>query len=233
MGESTRTGQTTIPRDGPLVGVSRPVVGASQQQCACVVLDVSSSMSGAKITEANAAVAALVTELADPKNRGAFSITTVIYAEQAKVHLALKRVAEVRPEELAAKVGEMGAWTNITAGLTTGLEVIEKSLAEKGTWARPVVVLLTDGQHNRGPAPENIAGTIKGKADLLAVAFGADADLAMLERLATSPQHALRCGNGAELRKFFQMVGRTMSQAARTGGQSVAALLGKGGVLRG
>ncbi len=234
-----RTGssaQPTVARDGPLVrSVSRPVgVRAAQSQIAIPVFDTSSSMAGSKIDEANAAGTALAVELADPKNRDAFWIGEVVYANEARVHLAPKRATEVRPEELAVKTGIVGSWTNITAGLTTALGLVEQSLQSPGNWARPVVVLLTDGQHNTGPSPETVAATLKTKADLLAVAFGADADLAMLERLATSPQHALRCVSAAELRKFFQAVGRTMSQAARTGsGQSVAALLGQGGVLRG
>lgn len=234
MKEDKRSVQATVPREGaPARGVSRPMVRAAQQQCAVCVLDTSSSMAGAKIEEVNAALVALVDELADPKNRGAFFIEVVKYANDASVHLARTAAADARREDYTIPSNAVGGFTSISAGLSVASDLVDGSLRAEGEWMRPVVLLLTDGQHNRGADPLSVATPLKKKADILAVAFGADADLARLSALATSPQHALRCASGADLRKFFATVGRTMSQAARGGGQSVAALLGGNSVLRG
>jgi len=77
---------------------------------------------------------------------------------------------------------------------------------------RSVVILFTDGQHNTGPGPRAVAREVREKADLVTVAFGGDADEALLKELATSPQHFYRCKNGRELRAFLAAVGATMSQ---------------------
>jgi uncharacterized protein YegL len=222
----------TVAREGPLVrSVSMPLVGASVSQGALLLIDTSGSMAGAKIGEAIAAARACIDELGDAKNRGAFHVSVGVFGETAKEHLALKPASQVQPEELAAEVGDVGGMTNITAGLALALSIVERP--RPGTWAKTVVVLLTDGGHNHGPtAPHATAATLKAKADLICVAFGGDADLKLLERLANTPQHAFKCGNGADLRKFFANVGRTISQAARSG-QNAAALLASGGVLRG
>ena len=53
---------------------------------------------------------------------------------------------------------------------------------------RPIVVLCTDGDHNEGPPPEAVATALRTKADLIAVGFGEDADMALLRRIATSPE---------------------------------------------
>mgnify|MGYP000993839857 CR=1 FL=1 len=230
MGDERR-GQKTVARGTPLVpGVSRPVVGASQRQLAILVLDTSGSMEGAKIAEAIAACGACVSELADAKNRGAFEVCVISYAETAKEYLAPKAATQVRPEDFAVKTGEVGAWTNISAGLSLALDVVERP--RSGNWARPVVLLLSDGVNTRGPKPEGMAAALKVKAELISVAFGSDADVALLERLSNSPQHVLKAANGADLRRHFAVVGRSMSMAARTG-QNAATILGEGGVLRG
>ena len=96
---------------------------------------------------------------------------------------------------------------------------------------KSIALLLSDGCSNCGGDPEGVATALKTKADVIAIAFGADADLPRLERLATTPAHALRCANGGELRRFFATVGATMSRSLQGGGDA-AALLGNG-VLRG
>ncbi|MDP3219006.1 MAG: vWA domain-containing protein [Deltaproteobacteria bacterium] len=223
------TGQNTVQREGPLVrGVTRPKVTAQRSQFGALVMDVSSSMAGSKIVEANAALAELVATLAMPKNRRAFHLAVVTYATGAKVHLAQKVADDIRPENLALTAD--GDATNIHAGLAEALACVEKAPSD-GDWQRPIVVLMTDGRYNQGPAPDGIATTLKAKADLIAVGFGADADIPLLERLANTPKHAVRCTSGDALRAYFLSVATTMSRAAQTG-QNAAALLRGGGVIR-
>lgn len=231
-----KKGQKTVPRDGAIVGptprggVSRPVVGSSTFQLAGIVLDTSGSMAGSPIAEVIAATTACVMELADPKNRDAFHVSVVVYGDTAKEHLAPKVAGQVRPDELVVQVGMVGGSTNITAGLSTMLPIVEE--VRPGNWARPIVILMTDGHNTETPPPDAAATLLKAKADLICVAFGANADFALLQRLANTPQHAIRAATGTDLRRFFQAVGRTMSTAARTG-QNAASLLGAGGVVRG
>lgn len=233
---SKTNAQKTVMRDAPLVrGVSRPNVGAARQQLAIAVMDVSGSMDGAKSDEALIALAALLGALADPKNRGAFSVAIIAYGSTAATRIPVTKAADARPEEFmhnAAATPISPLSTNIAAGLAEALKVVEQGPSGP-EWLRPIVVLMTDGLHSvNGADPEAAASELKKRADLVCGAFGADADFARLERLANTPDHAVRCTDGAALRKFFAAIGTTMSAAARTG-QNAAALLGQSKVLRG
>lgn len=221
----------TVMRAGPTRGVSRPMVGPSMLQAAHLILDVSPSMDAPKLGELNAATAALLAELGAPANRRAFWVSAVVFASSAKVHLPPRCAADVRPEEIAVAGGGVGSGTNINAGLRAALAEAEKPTLP-GTWARPISVLMSDGQDNPGCNALPAAIALKAKMDLICVGFGAGADMDLLARLATSPGHAVRCANGAELRRWFQAVGATMSRAALTGAMNATALL-QGSMVRG
>lgn len=229
MDVSKKNSQATIASEGPLVpGVSMPKVTASRRQVCVLALDGSYSMAGTKIVEVNAAAHALVAILGEKKNRDAFDVVIVRYADDASVQLAQKPASQVRPEEIDLAVGGS---TNITAGLTTAHAEIRKAPAGP-EWGRPIVLVMTDGQHNVGAPPQQAATALKQIADVIAVAFGADADLKTLESVANSPKHVVTCTDGASLRRWFATVASTMSVASRTG-QNAAALLSAGGVVRG
>ena len=67
-----------------------------------------------------------------------------------------------------------------------------------------------------GKRPDAIATSLKANADLICIAFGNRADEDDLRQWA-SPNLFTRCTSGAELRKFFAVVGATM-QATRARG---------------
>lgn len=236
-GENRKDAAKTVAREGALVkSVSMPNFGPRQHQLCIPIIDCSGSMMGGPIAEANAATIALVAELANPKNKGAFFVDLIAYASQAREMVSVKRATDVQPQELAVTVGPLGESTNITEGLALALAVVERP-APVSNWARPIVVLMSDGQDTHPPGPESIAARLKAKADIICVGFGAWADHAMLQRLATSPQHAFAAANGADLRRLFITVGKTMSVSIQggggaAGGSGAAALLG-GGVVRG
>ncbi len=230
MDVSKKNSQATIASEGPLVrGVSMPKVSAARRQLCVLVLDSSSSMAGTKIVELNAAAHALIATLGEKKNRDAFDVVIIQYADRAGMKLTQKPTSQVRPEEVDLTAG---GYTNITAGLEMAYAEIQKAPAGP-EWNRTMVLLMSDGQHNVGTPPLHAATELKKVADVIAVAFGADADMTALQQLANSPQHVITCTDGAALRKWFVAVASTMSVAARTG-QSAAALLGSGsGVVRG
>lgn len=230
-----KPGQKTVPREGPLVGsLSRPAGvsmprGIKRRQLAILIIDTSGSMSGGKIDEANAAAVGLKQKLAEPETNGAFAIAEVTYAETARVLVKAKLASAVDDFELTATV--VNEFTNITAGLEEAMKLIELPPIGPGNWLRPIFVLLTDGGHNRGKEPYETAMALKSRADLLGIGFGADADMPALRRLATSPQHAFHCKDGADLRRFFAQIGATLSRSIQSN-QDAVALLG-GGVRRG
>lgn len=236
MGNEEKKGQKTVLRETPLVrgSVTRPPIRAANSQLAIVVLDVSPSMTGPKLDKAIEATKALRDVLAEPQNKDAFWLAEVIYADKADVRLKPTRATAVRSEDLVVKPNTLGGGTNITAGLASVLEIIEQAARNRNDWLRPVVVGLTDGQHNGKVAPDAVADEVKAVADLVGVAFGADADLALLRRLASKPELAFPCAGGADLRRFFQNVGASLSKSRATG-QSIASILGAppGSVMKG
>lgn len=227
----TNQGQRTVAREGALTqGVTRPRVGADRCQLAVAVCDLSSSMGGAKIDALRAALTALVRELGDPRSRDAFSVAVVAYGDRAAVHMAARKAAAVDPSDLVMQAGALGSQTNIRDGLAEALTLLRNAGPDHGA-QRPIVLLMTDGQHNVGEGPEAVAAELKTRADLVCVGFG-DADMALLERLANTPAHAVRADSATDLRRYFVTVATTMAAAGRTG-QTAAALLGQSQVLRG
>jgi hypothetical protein len=89
---------------------------------------------------------------------------------------------------------------------------------------RPVVLCYSDGGHNTGAHPRAVADQIKQIADLVTIAFGSDADEALLTELASSSQHFYRCNNGKELRCFLAAVGATISGTLSAGVNATNAL---------
>ena len=88
----------------------------------------------------------------------------------------------------------------------------------------PVTILFTDGCHNSGPEPHEVADRLKLIADLVTVAFGSDADETLLRALASTPQHFYRCSSGKELRKLLAKVGATMTATMAAGANATRAL---------
>ena len=233
MGDG-KSGQKTVAREGSLIPGASPPQGVSmprglrRRQLAVIVMDTSESMQDGKIDAANAAAIDLNQQLKKPENKGVFVTAYLAYAETAQVVIVPRHSAQVNDHEFTAAV--VKERTNITAGLKKALEILERPAIEQANWLRPVVVLLTDGDHNEGPKPDAVAATLKTKADLIAVGFGANANMTLLRALATSPKHASHAKDGADLRRLFTDVGATMSRSIQSG-QNATALLG--GIAKG
>jgi len=205
-------------------GVVRPMsLGRGARQLAVAVLDVSGSMHGQKIADATAALAALREELAAPANRDGFDLGVVAYADSAATTVPVRRASQTAPADLVVRT-ILGGSTNFAAALCECRVVVDRALAAESRQLRPVVMFLTDGRWNTGPDPVPLAADLRVIADIVCIAFGADADLQALESLATSPQHVARCRNGPELLAYFAQVGRSMSESRASGTQTSIAL---------
>jgi len=215
--------QTTIVR-----GVQRPEwICSDKKQNTVLVRDKSGSMFGEKADDASAASLDLVAELASPSNKDGFNVAVVDFAHRSKVVHSLEKATALNGNVKPLKVGFFGGSTNITAGLEDALSILETA-AEKGekgiVYLRPVVILFSDGCHNEGPEPYAVANELKDRADLVACAFGNDADEELLRSLASTPQHFYRCSTGRELRAFLASVGATMTTTMAAGMNATQAL---------
>lgn len=193
-------------------GLVRPV-SLRREQLAILLRDSSSSMGGDKAREADAASRALVSELASPANRGAFTIAVVDFSSSAAI------VCPPEPaDRLATHIPPLSASgsTNVTAALGEADRIVRSAPKELGT-TRPVVLLFSDGRPNCGGDARTVASSLKSVADVVTVAFGSDADEDFLREIATSPSHSYRCRDGRDLRKFFAAIGATLSQSIASG----------------
>lgn len=185
-----------------------------------LLCDASGSMKGAKAEDASRARRELVDELAQPGNRDGFQVAVVEFNREARI------VNELTPAtSLTQMMGPIatGGGTNITAALELTLP-LASSVPDDGSFLRPVAVLFSDGGHNNGPAPDDVALELKTFCDLVTVAFGTGADEALLKRIASSPQHFHRCRDGAELRAFMAHVGQTIVRSTVAGQNAGPAL---------
>ncbi|OQC41332.1 MAG: von Willebrand factor type A domain protein [Deltaproteobacteria bacterium ADurb.Bin058] len=210
--------QTVTDRGTINWGLQRPLwVSSKAKQNVVLVRDASGSMYGAKADDASAASADLISELAKPCNKDAFSVALVDFAEET-VSSNLEKATALNGKVVPFTVGTLGSCTNITAGLDAALTILQLAPTEEGVVSlRPVVIAFTDGQHNVGPQPQAVATRIKALADLVTVAFGEDADEVLMKSLATSPQHFYRCQSGIELRAFLAAVGATITGTLAAG----------------
>ena len=211
---------STIPqRNNSILGeVRRPTCICSiSKQIALIVRDSSISMTGPKAQEASTGCNELVSELALPENKDGFYVGIVDFSQDA--HIANPITAA---KYLAGMMNpiSVSSSTNITAGLQQAINLLQSPVPEQDvncSFLRPVVILFSDGQHNCGNPPEVVASQLKDIADLVTVAFGSDADEALLCRLATSPEHFYRCRDGRELRQFLAAVGKTLKDTRKAG----------------
>lgn len=112
----------------------------------------------------------------------------------------------------------MGGATDIAVGLQEANRMKEAYLnlyQQQGGQYEPFVtiVLMSDMLHNEGPAnaPLKVAAEIKRTVEirgrpqvlLAAAAFGDDADLNLMQQIASGPEYAIKTTNPIELRKFF------------------------------
>ncbi|MBU2488507.1 MAG: VWA domain-containing protein [Proteobacteria bacterium] len=109
-----------------------------------VVLDVSGSMSGDKITDAKAAVLALVRGLTD---RDRFAL--VAYSDRAWVQSPMNLATPLGRERMEMDLADLnaGGSTNLSEGLETGMGLLTGNGRVRNLGK---LVLVSDGQANRG-----------------------------------------------------------------------------------
>ena len=191
--------------------------------------DASPSMTGQKAADASAAGIALVEELAQPLNKDGFFVGIVDFAISAKVIHPLEKATLLAKYLQPLTVDKSEEGTNITAALESALSLLGKlpklpKDQNNCQFLRPVAIVFTDGWHNTGTHPRDLAVQLKEKSDLVTVAFGDDADDALLQELATTPQHFYRCSDGRQLRSFLAAVGTTITTTMAAGISATSAL---------
>lgn len=206
-------------------GVRRPDwICSKTKQKVVVERDRSESMTGAKAQDAQAACESMVGELALPENKDGFLVGIVDFNHNVEV------IHEFTPaKELVGNIKPLSpsGTTNITQALETALGMLQKPETGEGfRFMRPVALLFSDGCHNTGKPPHEAAVQLKAVADVVAVAFGSDADENLLRSIASTPQHFYRVKDGRELRHFMATVGATLTATLAQKRNATQALTG-------
>jgi Ca-activated chloride channel family protein len=182
----------------------------SRPAALAVVLDVSGSMSGAKLEQARGALLELVNRMRDFDQ-----IALVTYSDAARVVQPLARVGEVRNRlRMVIPTIQIEGGTNIPSGLELGVSSL--ALAPADMVRR--VVLLSDGQDGSGRPLEQITGEVRARANqgitLSSLGIGADYDERFMSQVADAGRgnyEFLR--DGSQLRTFLA---RELQQATST-----------------
>jgi len=184
-------------------------------------------MSGQKAKDASQACFQLARELANHANKDGFWGAVIDFAGSARIKHDLVSAVDLAQNLRPISTSLFSGGTNITAGLELANQLCKKT-PDNGQkdvrWLRPVVILFSDGCHNRGPKPDVISKEIHKTADVVTVAYGSDADINLLRNLATSPQHHYQCKDGSDLRQFFAAVGASMTASLASGVDATKAL---------
>ncbi|MBK8539437.1 MAG: VWA domain-containing protein [Ardenticatenia bacterium] len=164
-----------------------------------LVLDASSSMEGAKLQAALAAMRGFLgaARLAP----GADQAALVIFADTATVVQGLTSDAAL----MEAAVGKVttGLGTRIDRGLTAALDLL--AVGGRGGQAQPVVVLLSDGRQDLALDEARAAGrrARDGGVEVYTVGLSQDVDADLLRELASQPDHFVPAADAADLSAVY------------------------------
>ncbi|CAB1440617.1 unnamed protein product [Pleuronectes platessa] len=152
------------------------------------VIDVSGSMIGTKIKQTKQAMSTILADLreGDHFNIITFSDKVHTWRTGRTVRATRQNVRDAR--EFVKRIIAEG-WTNINAALLSAAQLVNPPSSNQHTSRRvPLVIFLTDGEATIGvTAGDTILSNAKkalGSASLFGLAFGDDADLLLLKRLA-------------------------------------------------
>lgn len=168
-----------------------------------LLIDTSDSMAGAKLDQARAAALAFVERLDLPRDQAA------VVGFNSEARLASRLTGDRAALEAAIHGLGHSRGTQIDKALLAGLNELLGARHRPGN--RPVIVLLSDGAHN-GPLEDvhRAADEARGIGALLyAVGLGADADRALLERVA-GPERTYFALDGEALTAIYREIAATI-----------------------
>jgi Mg-chelatase subunit ChlD/DNA-binding beta-propeller fold protein YncE len=165
-----------------------------------LVMDASSSMYGGKLDDGKTAARRFADRLDLPRDRA----TVISFNRSATVHVPLSGDALAIRSAIDSITIVPG--TSIDAGLEAAIRELTRE--EASPLRTRVIVLLTDGRNNAGPAPVRRAArdaTAHGIV-LYTVALGQDADQALMREIAGSPSRAFRTLDSGDLDRIYQEI---------------------------
>jgi Ca-activated chloride channel family protein len=157
QGAVTANGEQHVFAEVRIAADRSSAVAAPRPVAMAVVLDVSGSMSGDKLSQAKNSVISLLDRM-----RSTDQIALVTYSDSVRVVQPLAPVAAVRDSlRMTIPTIQIEGGTNIPAGLAAGAQSL--AFAASGLVRR--IVLVSDGQDTSGRALEEVRGEVRQRAD--------------------------------------------------------------------
>ena len=181
-------------------------------------LDVSGSMDGEPIRELNAGVQQYLTEMrSDDLTLYSAETAVVSFADEAECAADFNTADRLQVPEL-----EAGGLTNMGAGLTLALDLLEQRKDQYKTtgvdYYQPILVVMSDGNPNGSRAVmEEAVSRIRQQAEarrltVVAVGIGPGADMDMLARV--SPRQQPVRLSVLQFREFFAWLSRSVASVS-------------------
>ncbi len=171
-----------------------------------LVVDRSGSMKGQKFSELQAAVRVFTTTLESTPVEEHVGLAS--YSDEATEDVALT----ARLSEISRGVERLsvGGFTSISRGMVAGAHVLQKGRDDQ--YVERTLIVMTDGQHNRGPEPSEVASDLAGDGVTIhTITFGAGADVQRMREVALigGGRH-FHAANGSELEQVYREIALTL-----------------------
>lgn len=171
-----------------------------------LVVDRSGSMTGTKFAELEAAIAVFITTLENTPVDEEVGLAS--YNDRASEDVQLTKTLSNIQSGLSAL--STGGYTSISRGMMAGENIMSHS--RSGDFVERTMIVMTDGLHNRGTEPRNVARRIAGdRVKIHTITFGSGADQARMREIASigggKHFHAL---SAAELAAAYREIALTL-----------------------
>ena len=144
-----------------------------------LVVDRSGSMLGSKFAGLVSAIGVFTTTLEETSSQEFVGLAS--YSDSATIDVPLTQ--DLTRINAAFRTMPVAGFTSISAGMDAG-EVIFRS-GRSGTFVERTMIVLTDGNHNRGPVPRLSAIRLAADGVIIhTITFGTDADIAAMQEIA-------------------------------------------------
>jgi len=185
-----------------------------------LLLDVSGSMSGAKIETLYDSVNDMVESfVAAQVKETIIDVSIITFGASVELHTPYTSVTELKDN--AIERFEASGMTPLGTALTMAKDMIEDKDVTPSKIYRPAVVIVSDGQPNdewKAPMERFINDGRSSKCQRFAIAIGEDADKAVLQQFTGEEANVFVADNASDITDCFQKF--TMSVSTRATSQN-------------
>ena len=181
-----------------------------------LLLDVSSSMQGAKIDSLyNATCDMIDTFVGAQLKEQSIDVAIITFGKEIKLHIPYTPVKEIQDKGLEHFVAD--GMTPMGTAIQMAKDMIDDKSVPPSRIYRPAVVLVSDGEPNddwRNPIAMFINDGRSSKCQRFAVAVGEKADRTVLETFTENPDNVFYAANASDLAACFKTVSMSVTTTA-------------------